>query len=109
MNCQMQKSDENISIVIKAVNELLSEIPHLHAILQGFHSDKISLFKNFTKRIHYADKLAAKCARSGIKLIKERNTNQLKRINLNGKKSKHLLLDENINIRKKYIAENSSF
>lgn len=102
INCQLQKSEEDINQVITTVKEILTALPYLHVILQGFHLNKIDRFDHFLSRIHFADKIAAKYAQSHRRIFFDFEKLKLDdehsdKFNLNE------LLEPNINVRYSYI------
>lgn len=64
INCQLQKSDEDINQIVATVKGILAAFPYLHVLLQGFHLNKIDRFDRFLDRLHFADKIATKYAQS---------------------------------------------
>ena len=62
MNCQFQKAKKNNGDLIETIKFILSEIPYLHIILQGFPLYQSENFSYFLNRIHFAEKKATKCA-----------------------------------------------
>jgi hypothetical protein len=62
MNCQFQKSKSNIQFLIETIKYILTELPYIHIILQGFPFTQIHNFEYFLNRIHFAEKKAIKYA-----------------------------------------------
>lgn len=55
VNCQMQRSDDDINQVIEATRLLLSRFSHLHVIMQGFRFKYLDELGSDIQRIHFAD------------------------------------------------------
>lgn len=62
INCQLQKSDNDIAQAITTVQSILNSVPYLHVLLQGFHFDKIEGLYQVMDRVHFADKVGVKFA-----------------------------------------------
>lgn len=103
MNCQLQKSENDIAQVITTVKTLLLKLPYLHVILQGFDFDQLYRFGQLLERIHVADKVPAKFAHVRRKIYLD-NEGRL-RDNEKSKMKKPLLLKNNINKRNQYFTE----
>jgi hypothetical protein len=64
MNCQVQRTPVEISMIVRIVQTLLQAVPHLRFILQGFHFTELYRFGPLLHRIHVADAVATKLAHS---------------------------------------------
>jgi len=64
MNCQLQKKQDDIRLIISAVTGILSSSPRLHAVLQGFPLPEARSFGPLLNRIHFADAQPVKNAQS---------------------------------------------
>jgi len=106
MNCQFQKARKNNCDLIETIKSILSELPHLHIILQGFPFTQIHHFQYFLDRIHFAEKKPIKSALSfkrmefddaTRKLMTKQRSKKLERINACD------LISQNIIARTKYL------
>ncbi|HWB24820.1 MAG TPA: hypothetical protein VG738_05040 [Chitinophagaceae bacterium] len=97
INCQLQSDEESIQLVIENVAKILTELPYIHVILQGFYFNKINKLIGYLNRIHFADKLPIKLAQSHYKI-----TENLKRIYCKDLSVEELTLT-NIDARRNYI------
>jgi len=106
MNCQFQKSQKNNKELIETIKFILTELPYLHIILQGFPFSQIENFAYFLNRIHFAEKKATKSAfgfkqmefnASNKKFSTTQRSKELKRINPLD------LIARNIIARKRYL------
>jgi hypothetical protein len=103
MNCQLQKSRQDIKTVVVSVREILAKTaPDVRVILVGFHLPKIYMFGDFLNRIHFADKMAVKCAQSHKKITINFNTMKM-RTPWVGDESISEIMTHNINQRRIYI------
>lgn len=103
MNCQMQKSENDLAQVITSVKTLLLKLPYLHAILQGFDFDQLHRFGQLLERIHVADKVPAKFAHVRREIYFD-SSGRL-RDNEKSKITKPILLKNNINKRRQYFMD----
>jgi hypothetical protein len=69
INCQLQKSREDIAQIVRTVKCILERVPNLRVILQGFHVDKIDGFGLLLDRIHFADKVPVKYAQNYRRIV----------------------------------------
>ena len=94
VNCQLQKSNHDIAIVVTTVKTLLRQFPYLHVLLQGFHLDELYQFGSLIERIHIADKTPVKYtyARREILIDKSGKLHDVE----NSTKSKKYLLKNNM-------------
>lgn len=68
MNCQLQRSEQDISQVVLAVSEFLAKNPRLHVLLQGFCLNEANRFGSLLERIHFADAKPVKYGQNFRKL-----------------------------------------
>ncbi len=99
VNCQLQKSDNEISKIITVVKTLLRHFPYLHVLLQGFHFDQLYQFGSLLARIHLADKKPVKFAHMRREIIFD-SYGKLKDVGRSQKSKKELLSN---NITNRYI------
>lgn len=78
MNCQLQKSDRDITQVVTTVKTLLLKLPYLHVVLQGFDFDQLHRFGHLLDRVHVADKVPAKFAHMRREIYVDSQTGRLK-------------------------------
>ncbi len=69
MNCQLQKSQNDIAQIVFTIRSILKEIPHLHAVVQGFPFPQMHRFGEVLDRIHFADKTPVKFAHMHRKIV----------------------------------------
>jgi hypothetical protein len=91
MNCQFQKSKSDIEFLIDTISYILSELPYIHIILQGFPFTKASRFEILLDRIHFAEKKAVKYS-IGYKSLKFDTKSQKLLVSQNSKPSKKIVL-----------------
>lgn len=101
MNCQLQKSKEDIRVVVDAVSGLMEQFPYLHFILVGFNLPEMDRFGVHLARIHFADKVPTKYAQSHRKISLDLET-----MRMHDRPSQDTpaeILAHNINQRRIYI------
>ncbi|HVT85196.1 MAG TPA: hypothetical protein VHD35_08320 [Chitinophagaceae bacterium] len=91
INCQMQKSDHDISQVVTTVKILLRKFPYLHVLLQGFRFNEIYQFGSLIHRIHFADKMPVKCAYARTEILIDKSSGKLSNVEKSTKSKKYLL------------------
>jgi len=64
INCQLQRSERDISQVVQSVSEFLVRNPCLHVLLQGFCLNEATRFGALLDRIHFADAKPTKYGQS---------------------------------------------
>ncbi|MES2266839.1 MAG: hypothetical protein V4520_08770 [Bacteroidota bacterium] len=62
VNCQIQRSKQEIAQVVQAIRSILKSVPSVHVLVHGFPIDKIKAFENDILRVHFADMLPLKKA-----------------------------------------------
>jgi hypothetical protein len=77
INCQLQKKAHDIAQIVTTVKEILTNVPYLHVILQGFHLNQIYQFDSCIDRIHFADKKPIKFAQNRRKILLDYKSNKL--------------------------------
>ena len=98
INCQLQKSINDIAQIITTIKVILRKLPFLHVLLQGFPIDNVNQFGSFIERIHLTDKIAVKFAQMRREILTRPSTGKL--YNIQGsKKGLPELITNNINNR----------
>jgi hypothetical protein len=69
VNCQLQTSYNEVTLVIQAVKAIFESVPNVHAILHGFPIHRVKDFGYSIERLHFADSLPHKRARNYRRLI----------------------------------------
>lgn len=64
VNCQLQTSYKDISLVIQSIKAIFKAVPDVHAVLHGFPIDRIKDFGYDIIKLHFADSLPHKRARN---------------------------------------------
>ena len=64
INCQLQSSYNDASLVIQSVKAIFDSVPGIHCILHGFPADRVKDFGFDIARLHFADSLPHKRARN---------------------------------------------
>jgi hypothetical protein len=102
MNCQLQKTAEDIRQVVHVVNSLLNHFPYMHVLLQGFHMNKLYLFGDHVRRVHIADKKPFKYAHSKTRIKHDLETGKTGEEYTTGKNLQELIAD-NLFDRKQFM------
>jgi len=100
MNCQLQKSEADVSAVVSTVSQLMERFPYLHFILVGFNLPDIEKFGVYLSRIHFADKVPVKYAQSHRKISLDLDT--MKMSDSHSNETPAEIMAHNINQRRIY-------
>lgn len=74
INCQMQKSQADISQLVHAIKRILTTNEQLHIIVQGFRFSEAYRLKELLSRIHFADAKAVKYGQIHLEINMDENS-----------------------------------